>query len=179
MKKLRLLASFIGASLMHLSVIASEMEYEVEFKQSQIQEQIDSLMPVSKQSMMAEIEVKAVQLTLLDKNDRVALNAELNVKTVGSFETEAKLGMESGLRYEPTSGSFFLQDVKVLNVHAEQIPQSIQPQVASLAEQVLNQVLEGYPIYTLDSSEVNQHLLKSSLTAIKVRDQKLIAVLKL
>lgn len=170
---------WISVIVVSLTTKAWAMEYEVEFKQSQIQNQIDQLLPVRKQSVLANVEINAVDLTLLDRHDRVALTADLDVQTIGGFQTLAQVSMESGVRYEPNVGAFYFQNVKVLALTAEQIPASLQPQLAMLTEQVINQALLNYPIYTLDSSEVNQHLLKSSLKRIKIRDNKLIAVMQL
>ena len=169
----------VGGLLLLLTSWVWSAEYEVAFEQAQIQQQIDSLLPITKQSPLAEVEVKAAQLTLLEKEDRLEINAQLNVVTLGDFKTKGNVILESGVRYEPSKGEFYFQQVKVLDLQAEQIPPSLLPQLAAITEQILNQVLVSYPIYTLDHTEINQHLLKSSLKAVKVRDKKLVAVMEL
>lgn len=170
----------ILGGLIYLFVLSAwSVEYEVAFEQKQIQQQIDNVLPVTKQSPLAQVEVKAAQLTLLDKEDRLKISAQLDVVTIGDFQTEGSVELESGVRYESLKGEFYFQHVKVIDLQAENIPPSLIPQLAIITEQILNQVLVNYPIYTLDQTEVNQHLLKSSLKSIKVRNRKLVAVMEL
>lgn len=177
--KFLMFKTIFGGLIYLISLSAWSVEYEVAFEQTQIQQQIDNVLPVTKQSPLAQVEVKAAQLTLLDKDDRLKISAQLNVITLGDFKTEGKVDLESGLRYDSLKGEFYFQNVKVLDLQAESIPPSLIPQLAIITEQVLNQVLVNYPIYTLDQTEINQHLLKSSLKSIKVRDKKLVAVMEL
>lgn len=170
---------FLSVLVLFFSVFVTAMEYEVEFQQSQIQEQIDLHLPVVQQTALAEIEVHDANLTLLDKRDRIEVEAHLNLALLGGYKTQGVVLVESGLRYEPKSGSFYFHDVKVKDLKADQVPQALLPQLAVITEQILNQILVSYPVYTLDTKEINQHMLKSSLKAIKVRDKKLVAVMVL
>lgn len=166
-------------SMFSATAFAQGFEYEVAFEEAQIQEQIDRVLPISKSSSLIHLEVTSVDVSLLGENDRLQLKTDLKVNVLGDYAGDGQMLLESGIRYDAKAGAFYLVDVRVLELKGEQIPQALVGQLSSLAEQVMNQVWPRYPVYTLDPSEINQHLVKSSLKAVKIRDKKLIAVMEM
>jgi len=168
-----------GAVLMLIMNGAMSFEYQVAFTAEQIQAHVNPQLPVKQNAWVADVTLEEANIELLETKDKLGIAGEVTVQAVGDIPREGRLYVESGVRYDPKQGAFFLQDMAITEWEVDGVSVSLTGQLAPLLGQMLNQVFATHPIYTLDDKDVNQQLVKGSLKSIRIEKGQLVAVMEL
>lgn len=162
-----------------MPVMTMAFEYQVAFSAAQIQAHVDPQLPVKQNAWLADVTLEEASIELLDNKDKLGIEGVIEVQAMGDVPRDGQLYMESGVRYDPKQGAFFLEDMAITRWEVDGISVSVTGQLAPLLGQMLNQIFATHPIYTLDQKDVNQQLIKGSLKSVRIEKGQLIAVMEL
>ena len=153
----------------------SGKRYEVVITQEKIDAGLEDRFPASTEFLLIfEITYSNPEVTLLDDDDRVqvGLDATLNVRVDGE---EKELGggatVTTGIRYEPETREFFLDDAEFQRLDIEGIPEKWSDQVKKLAGQAAEKFLERHPVYKLEAKDGKTAVARFLLRDVEVKEQ--------
>jgi len=148
----------------------------VKFTEAELQEKVLAVMPLVKQTSFLSVELSNPVLTLAKDKNEIELRLNVKLLTAG-LESRGYTRLTGSLSYKAEDAAFYVTNMKVHEVKVEGMPDIFTPQVMSMAEQVVNPVLNKMPIYKL-KDDLTQTMLKAVLESIEVRNKELIATLK-
>ena len=162
-----------------ISQVSLAFEYTLEFTESQLQEKISAMMPVTKQTMLATIVVDQAKLGLIEGSDKLAIAAKLNATLLGGVKATGDLKIQGTLSYKASEGAFYLKDPEIVELNINEIPPRFHDQIKQLAQKGLAKKLSTQPVYKLKDDDMKQSLAKSMLKSLQVKNKTLIATLGL
>lgn len=164
-------------------VVLRGKRFTIDLTQSEIQASLDAVFPIEKRHLLILVLVlHDPQVILRDGEDRVSfgITATVNIQ----FGDEPKpLGgdgtITTGLRYEPDSYSFYLDDSVLEKLEVQGIPVKYVDVVNKLARELAEERLRRIRVYTLKKDNLKQSAARLMLQGLTVRDGKLIVTLGL
>ena len=165
--------------LLLISQVSLAFEYTLEFTEPQLQEKISTMMPVTKQTMMATIVVDQAKLKLIEGSDKLSIAAKLSATLLGGLKATGDLKVQGTLSYNAKEGAFYLKDPEIVALDIKEIPPRFHAQIKELAQKGLAKKLSHQPVYKLKDDDMKQNLAKSMLKSLQVKNKTLIATLGL
>jgi hypothetical protein len=157
------------------------LTYEVRITEEEINQELQNALPYSANySDIVSFTVDNVTVELTEGSDRAAATMVGRVdvlETVNVFQ--ATVDLTAGVRYEPSTGEFFLTEPEVVSVDVEGIPPALNEPVTLVADLVVGGILESYPIFTLEAEDFTTNLARLVLTEVKIEDGSLVAKLSI
>ncbi len=138
---------------------------------SEIQKELDKIFPVKNNNLIIGITIDSAIVYFKDKN--------IGLKTCyGGFflnkELKGIADFNGQLIYHNDDGSFYLSNIRLVNVSVNNEKLLSQEQLRSLISILINKSLEKTPLYRLDQNEYKQVIAKLLLKDVKTEDEKLI-----
>ncbi|MGE0802534.1 MAG: DUF1439 domain-containing protein [Lautropia sp.] len=113
------------------------------------------------------------RVELKDRDPRLYVAAravpELGAQALGAGVVE----VAGRLRYEPTSGAFFIDDPAILRLDFPDLEPSQVAAATELTRGLLVEYFRQVPVWTLDERDSQQALAKLVLRSVEVRDRRL------
>ncbi|MEY8204275.1 MAG: DUF1439 domain-containing protein [Bermanella sp.] len=153
--------------------------YTLEFTESQLQEKISAMMPVTKKTMLATIVVDDAILDLVAGSERLALSASIQADALAGLSASGSLKIMGTLKYNAQQGAFYFHEPKLIELNIKDVPPKFHEQIKKLAQAALAKSLSRYPVYKLKDDNMKQQLAKSMLKSMEVKDQTLVVTLGL
>ena len=148
----------------------------VTFSEAELQEKVDQVMPLVKQTMFATVTLNDPVLTLAEDANEIELQLNLQLIMAGITQP-GSIALAGQLSYDEQQAAFYVTNMRVLDVQIKGMPTEFTPQIIMVAEQLVNPVLASTPVYRLQAG-LTQTMIKSVLESIEVRDKQLVATLK-
>jgi hypothetical protein len=154
----------------------SQYTYDLVITQNQIQESVDKAFPIEKSFMFIfDVELTDPKVLLTDGDRRVKAGVDVRLSSKLGNRDFTGNGMISGnVAYNSDTGEFFLVDSKIEELKSQEIPDEYIEKFNDTASDALRDFLEREPVYTLNSEDQRQALLKLVLKDVVVKDKKLI-----
>lgn len=176
MKKKIIILGIVAAALLGgVFLFFVGKRYDIAVTQDQIDSALTKNFPVTKNYFMIfGITYSNPQVTLLDKDDRiqVGLDATLNIRINGeSKELGGGVTVSSGIRYEPTTWEFFLDDAEIERFEIQGVPEEWLDRITTFASTAAKDFVETKPVYRLEAKDVKTATAKLLLKGFEVRDQ--------
>ena len=92
---------------------------------------------------------------------------------------QATVNLTTGIRYEPSTGEFFLTDPEVVSVEVEGIPPAFNEPVTLAADLAVGTILDSYPVFTLEPEDFETNIARLVLKEVRIEDGSLVAKLSL
>ncbi len=106
-------------------------------------------------------------------SDQVELrmDAELGIGLIpGARKLTGTTTVLSGIRYQPTTGQFFLADPEIREVDIEGIPRDRLELVTKAALELTRSKLEATPIYTFEGNDTLSNAAKLLVKDVRIQD---------
>lgn len=173
----KLLCKPMFGLLLLLSMLALPVQaLTVKFSEAELQKKILKEMPIVETNPFMTVKLTEPVLTLAEDKNEIQL--QLNVSLViGESESRGYTRLTGSLSYKPEHAAFYVTNMQVHEVKVAGMPDFFTPEVAKMAEQVVNPMLDKMPIYRL-KDDVTQTMVKAVLESIEVDNKELIATLK-
>lgn len=159
----------------------SGKEYVFRFSESQIQEKLNTKLPLTKTYLLIfqlTLDNPRVNLTNNSKRVGAGLDVILNIK-IGN-ETKplgGAIDISGGVTYLPDQGKFFLTDPIVERVAIQGIPEKYSGKVNLILTKALAEYYADHPIYSLRATDIKQAAAKLLLKNVVVEDHELVVTL--
>ncbi len=170
-KKLSVLVLAGVLTLMDATTSVWAFEQTLQFTQQDLQQKLQAVTPIHKQTFLANIVLTDAKLQLLESTNELEVTAFLDVDGLAGLHGNGHVTVQGGLRYEAKNGAFYLDNAKLTALSIEQLSPAVIAQIKPLVQDVLVQRLQTQAIYQLDKNDFQQSLLKASLKSVVVKQQ--------
>lgn len=157
--------SFPSFALVNHTITLSEQELQQQLAQIKGQQYQDGFLTV---------DLKNPAINLTSHHEKISLTGLVETLFLGSLRANANFTMLSKIRYQAEQGSFYLYDLELESLESEQIPQQYIAAIKGAVGQLLNQVLENQPVYTLKDDNLQENLAKATLKQVEIKEGKLL-----
>ena len=169
--------SLLGVILACVLGAGCSIRYTISLTAADIQQTLQRKLPISKSKLLVTATVRALDVELMESDNRVLLRPEVDVSLVGQSALRGRAVVAGQIRYAPDTGEFYLDQPTVAEVAIEGLPESLR----ASAQEVIARCAEGYlasaPVYRLKQSDFKQSLAKLVLKSVQTRRGRLEIVL--
>ena len=155
--------------------------YEIRITEEEINEELQKSLPYSSDypdTVSFTIEDAAVELKR--GSDRAAATVFGMIEVLDTFSVfEATADLTAGVRYEASTGEFFLTDPEVVNVEVKGVPPALNEAVTLAADLAIGTILESYPVFTLEPEDLETNVARLVLKEVRIEDGFLVATLSI
>lgn len=163
--------------LLFVSLSSYSFEQVLTFSEAELQQRLQAITPIERQTMLAKVVLTDGKLHLLDKENEISVTAFLDVTALGSVHGSGVVTVQGSLSYNANEGAFYLHNAKITQLKVDQLSQDAVTQIKPLVQDLVTQSLQSRPIYQLKDNDMRQALLKASLKRIEVKQQTLRVIL--
>jgi len=163
--------------IMLCSFYANAFEQTLQFSETELQEKIQAMTPLERQTLFANIVLTDAKLNLLDKEDQLSIQAFLDVVVLGGLHGSGYVTLQGSVIYNAQEGAFYLANAQLTQLHVDQLSKESVDQLKPILQDVVVQSLQSQPIYRLKDDDMRQALLKASLKDVKVKQKTLFVTL--
>lgn len=151
--------------------------YTVELTEAQLQQQLASMMPVTREQMFVTVTLSEPILELGNGGDKIGVFSSLDITAPGGIKGTGRAKIEGRISYKKQTGEFFLYNPTITHIEIDQVPAQFHSNIKQLAQLGLNGALKGKPIFKLDDTNSQQKMAKSMLQSVKIEPGKLLITL--
>ena len=162
-----------------LSTTSWAYSYTVELTEAQLQQQLASMMPITREQMFVTVTLSQPVLDLGMGGDKIGVLSSLAISAPGGVKGTGRARVEGRISYKKETGSFYLYDPTISHIEIDQVPAQFHSNVKELAQLALNNSIKGKPIFRLKEDNAQQKLAKSMLQSVKVEPGKLLITLSI
>lgn len=149
------------------------VSYTMSLSEQQLQQQLNQLQQQQYQDGFLTVNLKQPAISLSSHQDKLALTGLVETLFLGSLKANANFKVLGKIKYQAEQGAFYLYDLELESLASEQIPSQYIDKIKGAVSQLLNQVLEDQPVYTLNDADLQEKLAKASLKQVEVKEGKL------
>ena len=162
----------LSVCLFCYSLIAWSYTQTLVFTEQELQQRLNQITPIQKQTVYANIVLTDAQLQLLESDNQLEVSAFIDAAVLGSLHGTGQVVVQGSLLYKNQQGAFYLNQAKVTKLVIDQMNPEVVKQLQPLVQDILVQHLSNQPIYTLDDQDMRQALLKSTLKNIEISNRQ-------
>lgn len=147
-------------------------EIEVTLTTDDLQQKIAPKFPMEKKLLVAEVTLHSPRIYLTA--DKVGMKLSVDAVLL-KFPIHGKVDIQGTLRYESTTGQFFVSDVTVIAVEVSNQSLGTTDKLKEIIAPLIIDHLRETPVYTLPDDTIRQQLVGKLLKKVAVRDGLLVA----
>ncbi len=153
-------------------------EVSIDFTQAELQARIERKFPVEKcvPLNLACFVVRAPTLTLKNDSDRIDVVTTFALR-VGSRQYPGRANFTTKIRYDASAGTFFLDDVKIVDFSTEGRLGELDAIVKTQGDLIIGTLLRTTPVFTLNNDVREQQIAKAVVRDVKIVNGKLRVVI--
>jgi hypothetical protein len=158
-------------------------EYVFRFSEEELQDSLAQSMPFTRTYVLViDVTLTEPRLDLIDGSDRVAAGIDVGVSLPGlaaPITVDGSIDVTTGLRYEPGSGEFYLEDPDLRGFSLQGVPAAYDGPVRDALLRAVSEYFRGRPVYRLDGRDLRHATARLLLKDVTVSDRELIVTLGL
>jgi hypothetical protein len=163
---------------------AGLLDHEVVISQAQIQQRVDAMSPMKIERLHFMITLPNPKVGLLKDGPQIEVATDVRVEPPAVLAAAAKLPASwpgqmrarGKIRYEASTGSFYIDEPKVVELDMERVPEKYKPKALELAQLAASKYLGSRPVFVLKDDVLKQRLAKAVLKSVTLRGDTLIVV---
>lgn len=153
---------------------------KITISEQRIQEAVEAEFPVERSiAGLAGASLVDPRVEIRSGEDRLTFTTGVEIDTPLRDPQAGTATVSSGIRYDPSTGSFYLQDPTIESIEAAGISVEILDKLSGPLARALGTVFNTREIYTLDSSDTAQRAAQLVLRSAEFRDGSLVLTLGL
>lgn len=150
---------------------------DIRFSRDELQQTIASYMPYSQQQSILQLTISQPDLSLIASEQRLQIRAHLQVGTVIGGNGQGWVTLDGKLRYRSNDYSFYVDDLRILDLDIDGLPPEFKPQVMRFTQELISPLMAEQPVYTLQENSMHESLAKMMLRSITIQDNYVVAKL--
>lgn len=124
------------------------------FPQAQLQRALEKRFPYEQRLMeIFTVQLSQPRLSLLPGNNRLRIEADMQIRTVLGKSYRGQLAVQSGVRYEASQRALVLSQPELERFDLADLPK-ISSLVSSLGHSVVEPLLRDYPVHKFQPDEL-------------------------
>ena len=151
--------------------------YTKEFTEAELQEMVNTIMPMTRTKFFVTMTLSEPRLNLLDATNEIGIGANIKASALGAYGGTGSTYITGSLAYNQEQGALYFTNAKLVELNLHKVSQSQQNEIKKLLQSVVGTILESRPIYVLNDADLKQKLAKATLESVVVENGKLIATL--
>ncbi len=172
---MKFITTLYSSSLLLFSMTVQA--YEVRLTEQQLQQQLDSQMPLTQSQGMVTLTLSNPKLDLLSSGNRLSLQTNALIVTSIGLQSSGQLTIEGKIRYDKASYSFFIEEPVIRQLDIDGLAPALQPQLISLAQKALTPALTNQPVYTLSDQDMTEAMARMMLKSLTISDADVVLVM--
>lgn len=157
--------------LLLISQSSLALSYTMEITEQELQSKIMAMMPIEKDAFFIKVKVLNPKVSLHNTNNQISIASTVKINAITGYKGDGKIKMTGSILYKPEKAAFYFINPVINTIEIENVPQQYMPQIKAITQNLLQNSLSHYPIYTLDENNENQKLAKSYLKSVTVEQQ--------
>jgi len=149
-------------------------QVEIEIKKSQIQEMLDKKFPIEKKAFFVKLNLHTPEVYF--SGTQIGLRLRFNSNIIKG-DLQGSVDLKGELHYDSEQAQFFLKNLKIIEFKLGDTDLKHQEKMMFMINAVVSEYLDGYPIYTLNQSDLKQAVTGKLLKQIAVKKESLIVTL--
>lgn len=170
---------FISYLIILFSLSSLSLAQDIRFTRKDLQKTLDSYMPYTQQYNIVQITLDNSELSLSSEQQRIQIRTDLQVSTALGGEGNGWATLSGKLRYKNINHSFYVDDLRIIDMEIEGFPREFKPQIMRLTQEVVAPLLAEQPIYTLSEKNIQESLAKMMLRSITIKENAVVASLSM
>lgn len=178
MLKIKYASRYVCLVLMVLcSLSVNSFEHTLQFSEAQLQQKLQALTPIERQTLLANIVLTDAKLQLLTGSNELEITAFIDVTALGNIHGSGQVRVQGSVSYQATEGAFYLHNARLTKLHIDQLSAKTVEKLQPVVQDLITKSLQSQPIYRLKDNDLRQSLLKASLKRIEVKQKTLYVTL--
>lgn len=174
---MKYMISIIALFILSVNSMAHAFSYTQEISEDELQQIIEKKMPIKKKKYFITVIISHPKLNLSTTENNLGIKAMIMVAAPGKLKVSGTINLSGSISYNENKGTFHLLDPIVKDIHVDNIPEKIQPQVKKVAQLAVSSALANLPVYKFKDDDLKHSLAKSVLESITVKEGKLLVKL--
>jgi len=157
-----------------------DLTYTVELPKSDLQEKLNEIVPVDLQEKTDcpfPAKLASLEVILNEADNQMGLHISFSANPAPPGppfaprprEIEGVISMTGELRFESEEGSFYFDEITVIDISGGAIPKQASSKLILLVERLVGGYLSKNPIYTLKEDELSTGVAKAFLKSFTVK----------
>ncbi len=155
-------------SLLFISQNTLALSYTMEITEQELQNRITAMMPIEKDAFFIKVKILNPKVRFLKHNNQISIASTVKINAITGYKGDGKIKMTGTILYKPEQAAFYFINPVINTIKIKNVPQQYMLQIKAITQNLLQNSLSHYPIYTLDANDENQKLAKSYLKSVKV-----------
>ena len=160
-----------------------DREVELRFTAEQLEARLAERLPFTETYLLVvDVTLGDLRVDLVDGSDRIGAGIDVVVGMPGirgPVEFEGSIDLTSGIRYEPETGGFYLDDLDLHGVSLQGVPTEYEGRVRDALLRAIREYLRRRPVYTLEAQDVRHATARLLLKDVAVEGRELVVTLRL
>jgi Protein of unknown function (DUF1439) len=148
--------------------------YTIEITQKELQERLTSLMPLNQKRLFLTGTLSSPILELKSDASQLCFVADIAVTTTLNLKVNGSTRLCGLLLYRSEEGSFYLNDIQLLELTINNLPDSLVPASKELASAIAVNAFKKTPIYTFREDSVKGRIAKSLFKSVEIKATSLV-----
>jgi len=151
-------------------------DYEYVITESEIQETLTNLFPIEKESFVVTFSLSDPKVIFDTSSNRIELYCKCITRPAGGMlgEFEYPLHFSTSLLYEDNSNSLYFHNIQIEENTARSIPSEIRGVIIPAITKLTNDIVEEYPIYSLNDESLTHRFAQRYCRDIEVRSSSIV-----
>lgn len=150
------------------------INHTITLTEQDLQQQLEQVKTQRYEDGFLTVDLKQPAISLSSQHEGIALTGLVETLFLGNLKANASFKVLGKIKYQAAQGAFYLYDLELESLESEQIPQQYISSIKGAVSQLLNQVLENQPVYTLNDDNLQEKLAKATLKQVEVKEGKLL-----
>lgn len=168
-----------GFVFLVFTTFSHALSYTQEFTETELQEKIEAMMPLTKKKFLLSIVISEPHLTLLENVNKLGLQTKIEAIVAGGLKGEGNTHITGSIAYNQDEGAFYFKDPTIVSLSINGISEEFQAKIKSLAQKSVAKLLAKHPVFTFKDDNLKHQLAKSTLESVTIKDKKLVITLNL
>lgn len=146
-------------------------QIEIRITEEQIQTRLENLFPHEKTHLLFFKTVLSEPRVQLEKGkDFIGIGCSISVFVSGVETFKTRVYTETGIRYDPGTGSVYLVDLNLKKFELQGLPAETEKIVREIVGRALLEILTVKPVYQLDTGNRKGKLARAIFKNIRITD---------
>jgi Protein of unknown function (DUF1439) len=155
------------------------LSYTVEISEAELQEKIETMMPMEKKKFFVTVVFSHPKIELAENANQIGIYSQLDVAAPGGIKSTGNTKITGSLSYDSTKSEFYFKNPAIVAMKFDKVPDAYIPTIKEIAQLVVSKILSSTPIYKLKGGDLKRDLTKSMLKSVVVENKQLLVELEL
>jgi len=172
-----LLATLLVIALLAMAQSSFAFSYTLEISESELQERVSAMMPMTKKNMFVTVTVFEPTVDLIKESNEIGIFTNIKVIALGSLKGSGRANITGTLNYNAQKGEFYFRDPTIVSIEVDNVAKKFIPKIKEITQLAITKAMSVYPVYKFKDDNIKHTLAKAALKSVTVEHEKLLVTL--